>query len=308
MADLNLHCRAATPFKTNGDVDESALREFLQRFIASKIGIYLCSVAGGESRSLSSKQLETIYRIGVEECKGKIQVFGNPPEAYSVADRRTYIDQAIASGVDAVVINFYSDMRLNDAELKLYFRELLKGISLPVSIAINHDKPGAEVMAEICNEHRQIVAFNMSHGADGYFVKFTDGLKRDIDIYVQTNGSLAKLAMGAKGVFGTEANIIPKTQKAYVDACVANDREAIARNYRQLVRFGGFMSKWFPLNPRAIKLGFRVLKLPGWEGGLHESFQMSSEEEYQRFADGLLRLGIPEITEQARRAGIVVPS
>jgi hypothetical protein len=41
-----------------------------------------------------------------------------------------------------------------------------------------------------------------------------DRLKRDVPIYVHLNGSLNKLMMGAGGVFGTEANIIPKTPKA----------------------------------------------------------------------------------------------
>jgi len=307
MAGLELFCRTATPFKRSGEIDEEALRKFLQRFIRSKIGIYLCSAAGGESRALTWEELRRIYQIGLEECKGKIPVHGNPPEQYSVRQRREYIYQAIEAGVEMVMVNFYNGMRLNDTELKLYFKEVLAGIKHPISIAINADTPKAEVMADICNNHRQIVAFNVSHGGDAYFVKFRELLKRDIDIYVHCNGSLPKLTMGAKGVFGTEANIIPKTQKAYVDACANKNHAALGRFYEQIIRYASFMSQWYPLKPRAIKLAFRLLKLPGWEGGLREPFRMPAEKEYRRFADGMLKLGIPEIAEQARAVGVRIP-
>ena len=54
-------------------------------------------------------------------------------------------------------------------------------------------------------------------------------------------------------------------------------------------------------------MAMRLLKLPGWEGGLREPYRMPPEPEYQRFAHGFLRLGLPEIEEQARKAGLRVP-
>ena len=308
MAGLELLCRIATPFKKSGEVDEEALRKFLPRFVKSKIGIYLCSAAGGESRALTWDEIGRIYQIGLEECKGKIAVHANPPEQYPARLRREYIVQAAKAGVDVVMINIYTGRRLNDAEFMLYFKEVLAGIRHPISFAVNA-RPGsytpkAEVMAELCNKHRQIVAFNLSNGADSYFVRFKDGLKREMPIYVHCSGSLNKLAMGAQGVFGTEANIIPKTQKAYVDAVASKNFAAIGRHYEQIIRYTSFMSQWAPANPRAIKLAFRLLKLPGWEGGVRAPHHMLPEKEYQRFVAGILKLSIPEITEQACAAGV----
>ena len=55
-----------------------------------------------------------------------------------------------------------------------------------------------------------------------------------------------------------------------------------------------------------LKMAMRVLKIPGWEGGLREPYRMPPDEEVQKFADGLLRLGLREIDEQARAAGLEV--
>ena len=311
MAGLELFCRIATPFKKSGEIDEEALRKFLQRFIKSKIGIYLCSAGGGESHALTWQELRRIYQIGLEECKGKIAVHGNPPEQYSVRLTREYIYQAIEAGVDMVSIYGLASrhgMRPTDMELALYFKEVLAGVKHPMSLAVNAHimgyTPNPEVMANVVNTHPNIVAFNLSHGGDGYYLKFVEHLKRDIAIYVHCNGSLNKLAMGAKGVFGTEANIIPKTQRAYIDACEKRDFAKCGRYYAHVLRYTNFISQWYPSNARSIKMAMRLFKLPGWEGGVREPYRMPPEKEYVRFVDGLLKLGIPEIEEQARAAGV----
>jgi len=168
--------------------------------------------------------------------------------------------------------------------------------------------PKAEVMADVCNRHPQIVAINLSHGADGYFVRLQEQLKRDVAIYVHCSGSLNKITMGAKGVFGLEANIVPKTQRGYLDAIESRNFSRMGRLYADLQRYANFTARWYPPSVRSIKMAIKLFKLPGWEGGLREPVRMPPPEEYRKFADGLLRLGIPEIEQQARAAGLRVPT
>src|SRR5207344_2883018 len=91
MASLGSFCRIATPFTKTGELDEDALREFLQRFIKSKIGVYLGSAGAGETHALTWDEIQRIYEIGYEECKGKIPVYANPPEQYSVRSMRELV-------------------------------------------------------------------------------------------------------------------------------------------------------------------------------------------------------------------------
>jgi dihydrodipicolinate synthase/N-acetylneuraminate lyase len=315
MARLELFCRIATPFTKTGEFDEEALRKFLQRFIKSKIGIYLGSAGGGESHALTWQELQRIYEIGVEECGGKIPVYANPPEQYTVRATREYISQAIEAGVDLVSIYGLASrhgMKPTDLELALYFKEVLAGVKHPMSLAVNQPimgyMPKPAVIADVCNKHHQIQAINLSHGSDGFFLQLKDRLKRDIPIYVHLGGSLNKLTMGARGIFGTEANLIPKTQRSYLDAYESRDFRKLGRVYADLTRFNEHVLQWYPSVARAIKMGMRLLKLPGGEGGLREPYRMPPAKEYKRFADGLLRLGIPEIEAQARAAGLRIPS
>ena len=311
MSGLQLYCRIATPFAKSGELDEAALRVWLQRFIQSNIGVYLGSAGGGESQALTRDELQRIYEIGVEECKGKIQVHANPPEQYTVRETRDYMFQAIATGVDMVSLYAFTGkhgMRPTDKELGLYIDDVLRGMDFPISLAVNPPiqghTPKADLIAAACNRHPQIVALNLSHSTDAYFMQVQDGLKRDVPIFVHFPASLNKLTLGAAGVFGTEANIVPKTQKAYLDAVEARDFTAMASTYADVMHFNAYVAPWYPSVARAIKMAMRLFKLPGWEGGLREPYRMPDEEEYQRFADGLLRLGIAELEEEARAAGL----
>ena len=250
----------------------------------------------------------------MEECKGKIPVCANPPEQYTVRATREYMTQAIAAGVDFVSIYGLASrhgMRPTDAELTLYFREVLAGVKYPVSLAVNQPimgyQPKPAVMADACNRHPQVVAVNLSHTSDRYFVQFMDRLERDIPVYVHLDGSLNKITMGARGIFGTEANVIPRTQRRYLDACEAQNFAQIGRTYRELIRFNEFVGQWYPSVARAIKMAMRLLKLPGGEGGLREPYRMPPAAEYKRFCDGFLRLGLAEINQQARAAGLPLP-
>lgn len=315
MTRIGSFCRIATPFTKRGALDEDALCGLLERFVKSKIGIYLGSAGAGETHAVLWDEIQRIYEIGLSQCKGKIPVYANPPEQYTVRATREYVFQAIKAGAELVSIYGLASrhgMKPTDLELTLYFNEVLAGIKHPMSLAVNLPitgyMPKASIIADVCNRHRNVEAINLSYGGDAFFLQLKDRLKRDIPIYVHLNGSLNKLMMGAGGVFGTEANIIPKTQRRYVEAFEAKDFKALAGLTTNIVRFGDLLAQWSPSVPRALKMAMRLLKLPGGEGGLREPYRMPPPVEYQRYCDALLRLGIPEIEEQARAAGVRVPA
>ena len=52
------------------------------------------------------------------------------------------------------------------------------------------------------------------------------------------------------------------------------------------------------------KMALKVFKLPGGEGGLRKPYLMPSDAEVERFTTGLLALGLTEIDELARAAGL----
>jgi dihydrodipicolinate synthase/N-acetylneuraminate lyase len=307
MAQIPLICRTATTFTAGQALDEDALAEFLCRLVDAGLGVYLASGGSGEGHALTPPEIRRVYDIGVSVGKGKVPVNANPPEQHTPRAMIEQAEIAIAAGVD--VINIYGPTVLHGyrptpAEITAYFDEVLASVAAPVAIAPNPVMgytPAARVMADVADRHHQVVAINLSGLGNGYFVELMDALSRDVPVYVPFDGSLYTLPLGAAGLLGAEANIIPQTVRRYIDLHQGDPAE-LAAVYADLLRFSAFARQWYGATPRWIKLAMRVLGLPGGSGGLRAPYRMPSQDVIDRFSAGLLALGIAEIDELAAAA------
>ena len=112
MSELVILCRNATTFNTAGELDEDAFRQYLHRLVDSKIGVYLASGGSGEGHALTHEELGRVYRIGVETCKGKVQVNGNPPDQHTARATLEHALYAVACGVE--IVNLYGKDKMFD--------------------------------------------------------------------------------------------------------------------------------------------------------------------------------------------------
>ncbi len=314
MSNITLLCRNATTFGPDGALDEDAFREFLQRFVDAKLGVYLASGGSGEGHSLTFDELRRVYRIGVEECKGKVPVNSNQPEQHTAVASIAHAQLAIDAGVE--VVNIYGPAgwhgyRPTDAEYLTYFDRVLSEIKHPVALCPNPvlgytTRPN--VISAICDKYSQVVAINLSGiSGDRYFINLKEVLNRDLDIYVAYPGSLQTLEMGATGLLGAEANFVPQTFRRYIDLYEARNFEELGPVYASLTRVSEFVEQWKASTPRWIKLAMRAFKLPGYRGGVREPYLMPGEGEVQKFRAGALSLNVPEINDMARAAGLPLP-
>ena len=137
---FNLFCRTATTFAPDGSFDEEAFRQFLQRFIDCRIGVYLASLGAGESGSMTHAELRRVYAVGVEACRGRIPIYANPPEKYTVRETRAYTKLAIDCGMELVSIYPIPSrhgMKPTDLEMIAFFDEVLADINHPIIIGVN---------------------------------------------------------------------------------------------------------------------------------------------------------------------------
>jgi 4-hydroxy-tetrahydrodipicolinate synthase len=309
---LQLISRAATTFDTGGAFDEDAQRRYLQRYIDAGLGVFMGSGGSGEGHALTVDELRRVYVCGVAACKGKIPVWANPPEQYTA--RQTIEHSRLAAEAGCEVVNIYGlaglhSMRPTEYELQCYFDDVLSALKFPVSLAAQplvgySIRP--EMLAELCNRYHQVVAVNLTGVNDIYFLRLKDALRRHVGLYVPITSAACTLGLGATGLLGTEANIIPKTYRRFIDAYEAKDLTAMATAYGEIQHFLGYVSKWNPGPTRWIKMCMRVLKLPGGEGGVREPYRMPPPDEMASFTEGLLKTGVPEIIEMARAAGLTV--
>jgi dihydrodipicolinate synthase/N-acetylneuraminate lyase len=309
MAPIGLLCRNLTTFTRSKELDEDAFRQFLQRMVDSKVGLYMASGGSGEGHSLRKAELLRLYKIGVEVCKGKVPVNANLPEQATPWETIEQAELAVEAGVD--LINLYGpasrhSYRATAAETTAYFEAVLDVIKYPVAIAPNVMVPTPEpaLMADIANRYPQVMAVMAQGQDDHYYIALRNMIHRDIPINVQF-GHFHPLLLGANAVITNQASILPKTYRRYVDLFNdGRDREALGRVYEEIMRFDAFVGR-IQGTPRWLKMCLKVLKLPGGDGGVRPPYLLPSDEEIERFGRGLIALNVPEIEEMAVAAGLV---
>jgi 4-hydroxy-tetrahydrodipicolinate synthase len=304
---LTAFCMSATPFAADGSVDGPALRQHLRRLVAEGVGVYLGSGGAGEGHALSLDELALVYEIGVAECKGRVPVYANPPEPRTASAIAGPIALAVQAGVDVVQV-YAPDpghgMRPTEAELEAYYVDVLSGYSHPTALSV-HSVLGyvatANLIARVCERFEQVVAINLIGVSGQYVVDLRDRLRPDIRLYVPLTALPEGLLLGADGFLGAEANVLPTTCKALIDAFTRSDHRAARAPYRDLVRFSQVVGRWAPSTARWVKMALRVLGLPGGAGGLRKPYLMPGDDDLGAMRDALGRLGIAEL--DARIAG-----
>jgi len=303
----------ATVFAPDGGLDEAAFRGYLQRQIDARLGVYLGSGGNGETHAMTPDELHTMYRIGVETCRGRVKVHANLPEEHTADATIAQARIAIDAGVEALhlyTLEGRHGYRPTDPELIGYFDDVLAAIDYPVIIAVNPTmgySPKPPVIAQIIRRHQQIIGARLSSQPQIYLLDLQDMVDRPIEYHWQLgSGALDPMAFGAT-LFAAEANIIPATFRLFIDQARSREFEAAGKTLADIRRFNRLIMQWGPC-ARWIKMCMRLLRLPGWEGGLRKPYLMPPEDEMRGFASALLSLRIPEIDAMARAAGLSVPA
>jgi 4-hydroxy-tetrahydrodipicolinate synthase len=308
MHEIALQCRAATVFRKDGAIDEEAFRAYLQRLIDHKIDVYLASAGSGEGHALTWDELKQVYRIGVEACRGKVEVNANTPEQHTARGVVAHSILAIEAGVD--VVNIYQPAgwhgyQPQGDELVTYYEYILKEVRHPVALAPNPiigKGPSPTLVADLCRRFPQIVSINLVGQPETYFLELKAQLTRDVRLFVDTRGIPNTLALGAAGLVGGNLNIMPQSYRAYANCFRDGDLAGMAVLFRQMIRTNEFTNRWANPNSRMIKMFMTAFRLPGWQGGVREPCRMPPAGELEEFRTGLLRLGVHEFEQLARQS------
>lgn len=306
-------CRTLTTFTKQGAFDEAAFGQFLERFIVPRIGVYVASSGSGLGQALKWEDLSRVYRTAVNVGKGKISVGANIPEQYTSQLSIEHAKLAAEAGVD--IINIYGPdgrhgFRPSDEEYTIYFDRIFAEVKYPISLCPNPTlgylpKPG--VIAALSNKYPQVqnIILTGIKGDDGYFVQLMDAIKRDVDVYVTEPGSQNMLAMGAVGLAGNLANFVPNTYRSYLDLVAANKPEEAAVVYTHIRKLMRYTAQWTGGSPRWHLMFLKGFKLPGGEGTLPDPFLGYGDAEVAQFTKGIIALNVPEVSDMARKAGLI---
>jgi 4-hydroxy-tetrahydrodipicolinate synthase len=299
---------SATPFTSNGDLDEEGFRGHLRRMVASGTAVYLGSPGSGEGHALSLQELRRVYEIGVQECKGRVPTYANPPESRTAKAMLERCKEATNIGVDVVQVYQVDGghgMRPTFGEQERYYKTILDGLDYPVALSMHGVStflPSPALFRELCHAYPQIVACNMiGFGASfEYFVAMRDAIGSEINFFTGWANVMESLSLGAKGILAAEANLTPYLCRSVIAHFLRGENKECGEAVANLARVAEIVSRWASSSARWVKMGMRVLGLPGGSGVLREPYLLPPTSELDEMSKAFRDLGLEAIEESAR--------
>ena len=194
------------------------------------------------------------------ECGGAVTVQAMPPEQISASATIRHVELAARAGVD--VINIYMaegrhGLRLTEPEQRTFYRAVLGLFPGPFGLCVSPTAgtvPRVELVAEICNTFENVLQVLLMRVPEMYLIDLKRLLRRDAALVVEfETGALNSLALGASALFSSEANILPRTSRAFMESWRTGDSKTLATTYSDLKRFRHFVQNWGAPSARWLK-------------------------------------------------------
>ncbi len=243
-----------TPFTSNGEVDESALRALVRAQLAAGIDFLVPCGSTGEAATLSFDEHVTVVRVVADEVGTRVPVVAG---AGSNDTRKAIEFSHAVAEAGATHLLHVSPMYSKPPQrgIVAHFTAIADAATLPVML---YNVPGrtagnmeAHTTLELAR-HPRIVAMKE---ASGNLAQVDVLLRERLPGFHVLSGddalTLPMMALGGEGVVSVVSNVFPAGMVALTKALAANDMDRARALHRALLPF--FSAAFIESNPIPAK-------------------------------------------------------
>jgi 4-hydroxy-tetrahydrodipicolinate synthase len=259
-----------TPFRGDGSLDESTLRNLILRQIDAGIDFLVPCGTTGESPTLTHEEHLRVVEITVELAKGKVPVLAGAG-GYNTAEVIALARELAAIGVDGIlsVTPYYN--KPTQEGLYQHYRAIANAISLPIILYSVQGRTGVNIepatvkrLAGIEN----IIGIKEASGSIGQMAAILNIVPNDFIVHSGDDAiTLPLIALGGRGVISVVSNEIPAEMAQLVRLAVHGDitgAREIHRRYHALMEVNFVESNPIPVKAAMAEMGLLepVWRLP----------------------------------------------
>lgn len=290
-----------TPFTTDGEVDERALRKLVDWQIAEGIHFLVPCGSTGEAATLAAEEQRRVVEIVADEARGRVPIVAG---AGSNDTRKAIENSKAMRAAGATHLLHVSPMYSKPPQRGIiaHFRAVADAADLPVVLynvpgrtASNMDARTTLALAE----HPRIVAVKEASGNLAQVDEILRGRPAGFQVFSGDDSlTLAMMAAGAEGVISVVSNAIPGSMAKLTELCRDGDAEGARELHTKL---GAWMSVAFiESNPIPVKAALAMM------GRIHNVLRLPLVPLAEKHADAvraaLVTAGALERRELAGRA------
>lgn len=244
-----------TPFKSDGAVDEKALRALVEWQVESKIDFLVPCGTTGETPTLSHDEWLRVIDITIEVVNGRVPIVAGATsnstrEAVSKAK-----EVAGRKGVDAILsASPYYNKPTQEGQYQ-HFKAISEAVDKPIMLynvpgrtAVNIEMATLVRLADLKN----IVAVKEASGNIGQIAEVCAAVPAGFSVFSGDDAiTLPVIALGGTGIVSVASNEIPREMAEMTRAALANDWEkarALQRKFLALMQ-----ANFLESNPGPVK-------------------------------------------------------
>src|SRR5213594_1450337 len=273
-----------TPFKSDGSVDEKALRRFVDFQIDGGVDMLLPCGTTGEGATLNSEETDRVVRITVEQSRGRAPVIAGAG-SNSTAKAIDASKRAKKLGADGVLsVGPYYNKPTQQGYYE-HFKAIAQAADIPVIVYNVPGRTGGNIeaktmlrLAEIPN----IVAVKEASGNLGQIMDIIRDAPRDFRVLSGDDAiAVAVVALGGDGVVSVVSNEAPAMMSALINAALESDISRARELHYKLLPF--MNANFIESNPIPVKAALAMM------GMIEETYRLP-----------LVRMGEPNREKLAR--------
>jgi 4-hydroxy-tetrahydrodipicolinate synthase len=259
-----------TPFRTDGSLDEQALRSLVQRQIDRGINFLVPCGTTGESPTLTHSEHLRVVELTLEIAKGKVPVLAGAG-GYNTAEVISLAIELEKLGADGIlsVTPYYN--KPTQEGLFQHFKAIASAVNLPIILysvqgrtGVNIDPPTVLRLSEIPN----IVGIKEASGNISQMGAILNLVAKDFLVLSGDDSlTLPLIAMGGRGLISVASNEIPAEMTRLVRSALSGDFTEARRlhfQYLSLMDINFVESNPIPVKAALAEMGLlqAVWRLP----------------------------------------------
>lgn len=216
----------ATPFTSDGAVDEASLRSFVEWQVTQGVHFVVPCGSTGEAATLSTDEHERVVSVTVEQVAGRVPVVAG---AGSNDTRRAIELTRLAARCGATHVLHVSPMYNKPPQrgIEQHFRAIAAVTELPIVLYNVPGRTGSNMEARTTLALADVPGIVAVKEASGNLVQVGEILRERPSGFAVLSGDdalvLPMMALGADGVISVTSNATPRAMADLTDACASGD-------------------------------------------------------------------------------------
>jgi len=244
-----------TPFRSDGSVDEAALRSLVAWQVESKIDFLVPCGTTGETPTLTRDEWIRVVEITIEVVAGRVPIVAGATSnatADAVEKARTI---AAIKGVDAILTaSPYYNKPTQEGQYQ-HFKAIAEAVDKPLVLynvpgrtVANIEPATAARLAQVAN----IVAIKEASGNISQMADLLNAVPESFLVFSGDDAvTLPLIALGGVGIISVVSNQIPREMAEMTRAALANDWTAARKLHRKYLPL--MQANFIESNPMPVK-------------------------------------------------------